>query len=386
MTSAKTQAHPLWRRSLARTGRIAVTAIVVGVAVVAIVGGRSVLAERADAQTAPDAAPPMTVAVSRIEMQDHYSVSRRFSGQFEARQETALAFELPGTIASVLVEEGDRVAEGDVIARLDTRLLLAEKAQLEASRGSIQAQTELARRTNDRQAELQARGFATEQTVDDTSLNLARLEAGIAEIDAALSAVSINLSKAELTAPYDGIIAGRMLDNGAVANAGAPVVTLVETGAPRFQVGLDPVMASSLSIGDAAMIVANGSDLSARLAGLSPSLDPATRSRMAWFDVVDGAMPPDRTTGEILLTHRIEKQGAWVPLSALRQGPRATWTLLVVRDGVIGLETAEILHLETDRAFVRGTFQNETAYLPGGTHRVVPGQRVAISEDLAWAR
>jgi hypothetical protein len=104
-----------------------------------------------------------------------------------------------------------------------------------------------------------------------------------------------------------------------------------------------------------------------------------TRGRTVWFDVVIGPMPPDLTTGEVELRQRIDVAGAWVPLSALRPGPQATWTLLVVKDGIVGVEAAEVLHLEGERAFVRGTFEDGTAYLPGGTNRVVPGQSVTIS-------
>lgn len=367
-------------------GHIALTVVIFIIAVAAIVGGRDVLAARAEAVSAPLAAPKMPVTVRQIDIVDHYTVTRRFSGQFEARQQTALSFELPGTIAAVLVREGDTVERGQAIARLDIRLLQAERARLEALRASMEAQVELARRTNERQAALLAQGFATGQTVDDTSLNLVRMEAGIAEIDAALSSVDVNLSKAQITAPFDGMIAARMLDEGAIAGTGMPVATLVETALPRFHVGLDPATVASLKLGSFAIIQTDGRTLPAQLMGLSPSLDPMTRSRMAWFDIDSETPPPDRTTGEIVLTQEVAQQGAWIPLSALRQGPNATWTMLGVQDGIVVLEAAEIVHLEAERAFVRGTFQDGMSLIPGGTHRVVPGQSVTVSEDVAWAR
>lgn len=367
-------------------GRTALTVVVFAAAAAAIVGGRSVLAERAEAIPAPQAAAEMPVTVRQIRLDDYYTVTRRFSGQFEARQQTALSFELPGTVSEVLVREGDTVARGQVIARLDTRLLQAERARLEAVRNSMVAQAELARRTNARQVQLRDQGFATDQRVDDTSLNLVRLEAGIAEAEAALQAVEVNLSKAEIIAPFDGMIEDRMLDEGAVVGPGIPVATLIETAPPRFHVGLDPTAAATLSIGAEATILSAGMTLPATLTGMSPSLDAMTRSRTAWFDVTDDTTPADRTTGEISFDQRIDQQGAWIPLAALRQGPNATWTVLVVDDGIVGVEAAEILHLEADRAFVRGTFQNGTSFIPGGTHRVVPGQAVTIEEDIAWER
>ncbi|MEM7710108.1 MAG: HlyD family efflux transporter periplasmic adaptor subunit, partial [Pseudomonadota bacterium] len=246
------------------------------------------------------------------------------------------------------------------------------------------AQIELARRTNDRQAELRDRGFATEQRLDDTSLALTRLRAEVAAIDADLMSVDVNLSKSELLAPFAGTVGTRALDAGAVASPGVPVATLIEDGAPRFRAGLDPALAAGLTVGQPVTIRISGTDHDAVLAQITPDLDPVTRSRIAFFDL-DGEAPP-RATGEVLLTQEVAKPGAWIPLSALRQGPRGTWTLMMVADGETSVEAAEILHLEADRAFVRGTFTDGATYLPGGTHRLVPGQPVTVSEAVAWAR
>ncbi|MEM7643688.1 MAG: efflux RND transporter periplasmic adaptor subunit [Pseudomonadota bacterium] len=382
MTNSKPS---LLLRSIRALGRLTLTLIFVAAAAAALVTGRGVLADRAAARPAPDAAPATPVTVQQIEMQDSHLVTRRFSGQVEARQDTALAFERSGTISDILVREGDTIVEGQPIARLDIRLLQAERTRLEASRAAMVAQIELARRTNERQAELRERGFATDQRVDDTSLTLTRLEAEIAGIDASLMAVDVNLSKSVLVAPFTGTIGTRALDAGAVASPGVAVVSLLEGGAPRFRAGLDPTLAADLTIGQTVTIRLSDQDQTAVLAQLTPDLDPVTRARIAFFDI-QGATPPPGATGEVLLTQAIAKPGAWVPLSALRQGPRGTWLLMTVQDGMVGTEAAEILHLDSDRAFIRGTFTDGQSYLPGGTHRVVPGQPVTVSEQIAWAR
>lgn len=365
--------------------RITVTLVFVALAAGTIVIGQETLANRAAARPAPDPAPATPVVTERLTLQDSYRISRKFSGQIEARQQTDLAFEQAGTIAAVLVREGDRVQAGQPIARLDTRLLEAEKTRLNAQRAAIEAQVELARRTNARQAELQERGFASAQRVDDTSLALSRLEAEIAGVDASIVAVEVNLSKAELRAPFNGTIARRDLDVGTVASPGIAVASVLEGDAPRFRAGLDPALADGLEIGTPVTIQLRDGTLAATLAQLTPDLDPITRARVAFFDI-DGPAPPARTTGEVLLTQEAQGLGAWVPLSALRQGPRGTWTVMTITDGKATVEAAEIHHLESDRAYIRGTFADGAAYIPGGTHRLVPGQTVTENEALAWAR
>jgi len=373
------------RRILRGAGRLALTLAFMGAAMAIGVAGYDVLATRASMIEGPHPAPLTVVAPQVLRLSDEVTVTRRFTGQFEAAQETALAFEEGGTLAEVLVREGDAVAAGAVVARLDTRLLEAERASLVASLSALEAEAELARRTNDRQQSLLAEGHVTQQRLDETSLRLAQLEASLAEIDAAIEAIDVRLSKAEIRAPFDGRIGARLMDDGAVAGPGAVVVTLLEDAPVRFRVAIAPALAERLEPGAPVRIETHGRSLPARVAELSPDLDAATRARVAFFDL-DQAVeaPPSRASGDLVLHVTRTERGAWVPVSALRQGPRGAWTLLVVSETeaghVVAVEAAEILHLDGERAYVRGSFEDGARYLPAGTHRVVPGETVMLAE------
>jgi len=377
------QQHAPWRRITTGVGRMAVTLAFVGVAVGAGVMAHGALSARAVQGDGPLPAPRTSIVPQVLHMEHTISLERRFTGQFEAPQEVALAFEEGGTIATVLVREGDRVEAGVVVATLDTRLLDADRVRLQASRAALAAQVELARRTNDRQTALLAEGHVTRQRVDETSLQLAQLNAAIAEIDAGIAALDVRLSKAEIRAPFAGVIGARVLDAGAVAGPGAAVVTLLEGGPARFRVGLAPDLAARLVPGIMVEIETASGPLAARLARLTPDLDATTRTRVALFDLAQSAVaPPSRTTGEVVISDEITAEGAWVPVSALRQGPRGSWVILTVDgtgDGAtIQVEAAEVLHLDADRAFVRGSFADGTLFVPAGNHRIVPGERVRV--------
>jgi len=379
------QKPSLARRVLSTTGRVTVTLVFVAAALAAGTAGYGVLSARASDADGPAPAPRTTVATETLSVVNEVTVSRTFTGQFEATQDVGLGFEEGGTIAEVLVREGDLVEAGQVIATLDTRLLDAERARLVASRNALEAQAELARRTNERQVNLLAEGHVTQQRVDETSLQLAQLEASLVEADAGILALDVRLSKAVARAPFDGRIGSRLLDAGAVAGGGAPVVTLLEGGPARFRVAIAPDLADTLEPGGTVQITSAGQVYEAALSELSPELDAATRSRVAFFDLAEGAAaPPARATGEVLLTSTRSATGAWMPVSAMWQGPRGSWTIMVAQptdDGAtIATEAVEILYLDGDRAFVRGTFEDGAQYLPGGTHRVVPGEVVLLAE------
>lgn len=374
---------------LRRIARLGLTAAIIAASVIAILAGRAMLSERALASVSPEAVAPQAVLTARIDLQDGYAVERAFTGQIRPAQRTDLAFELGGTLAEIAVDEGDAVAAGAVIASLDTRLLETERTRLRASRQAVAAQAELAARTDRRQSALQARGFASTQASDAAALGLEELTARIAEIDAGLAAIDVRLEKARIRAPFAGRIAARHLDQGGNAGPGQPVVSLVETSDPVFQVGLAPDALGSVPEDGPVAIRFDGTVVDARLRAILPELDAATRTRTVQFTLSGHDLPAYRGTGTLVLSETVAARGAWVPVSALEDGPRGLWRLLTLVEGdgenggglVVGTETVEILHATADRAFVRGTFRDGARFIADGTHRVVPGQAVRAIGD-----
>lgn len=364
--------------------RLAVTGAVMAASAGMVAGGRAVLAARQAQAAQPAAVVPLAVPVARFAMQDSHTVTRAFTGQIEPSQRTAVAFEIGGTLAAVLVGEGDTVAVGAPLARLDTRLLEAERQRLSAARAAVAAQAELAARTTGRQTALQARGVASTQALDSAALGAEELAARLAEIDASLLAVAIRLDKATLTAPYAARVAARHLDLGASAEPGRPVVTLAETAGPQFRVGLPPDAMATIPPDGSVAIRVEGGEIVGRLRAVRPELDAATRTVTVLFDLGGDKLPAWRSTGTLTLTGEVAARGGWVPLSALESGPRGLWRLMTVGEGdgetIVGAEAVEVLYATAERAFVRGTIADGAWFIADGPHRVVPGQTVRTVE------
>lgn len=357
------------------------TVAVVAVAVSVVAVGRGAIAERVASLDPPPAVAPQAVTAARVFLNDGYEIERAFTGQLEPAQRTAAGFEIGGTVAAIFVDEGDSVAAGAPLARLDTRLLEAERDRLMAARDAASAQAELAARTTERQTALQARGVASPQALDAASLAAAETTARMAEIDASLTAISIQLEKATITAPFTGRISVRHLDLGASAEPGLPVVSMVETANALFRVGLPPDAVRALSDNGAVSIEVDGGTLEGELRAVLPDLDAATRSQTALFAIKATTRPPVwRSIGVLRLTDHVLARGTWAPISALEAGPRGTWRILTIveRDGesLVGAEAVEILHATAERVFLRGALRDGDLFIADGAHRVVPGQRV----------
>jgi RND family efflux transporter MFP subunit len=374
---------PLWKRALRGFATLTGTASVIALSAGASWVASTTLASRAAAVEAPPAAPTTTVVGLRVAPSDSLTVTRQFHGQIEAAQTVSLGFEQSGRLNVLTVDEGDRVQSGDVIAKLDTRILMTERARLIASRGALEARAELSRRTTARQTELRNRGFVSEQAVDNVALALTAIQAQMAEVDAAITQVEVRLSQTELLAPFDGTVGARHVDPGAIMGVGTPVVDIRQNAVPVFRVGIDPKLAHSLA-DHPATIRFDGIDYPATFVGFRADLDAPTRTRTALFRV-DSADPVYLASGTLTLETRLQQDGYAVPLRALRDGVRGLWTVLVLDPDADGFATArtaavEVLQIEGDTAYVHGTLTGEALIVPDGTHRLVPGDRVRLAE------
>ncbi len=374
-STSRPRAMSLFRKSIRMIGRATLTLIVVAGAGVTVQFGATELTRRADAALPPEAAPATPVSAFPLHRETGYEIQRSFVGQVEAQKTVVLSFKLAGVLAAIDVEEGDRVIRGQIIARQDTALLEAERAQLIASRGAIEAQLTFAIQTLARNEQLNKRGFASQAGLDGAMATRNELQARLAEVDAGLASVDIRISKSRITAPFEGRVTSRSVDGGETLSPGQGVAGLVELRAPFVRVGV-PLDLDKAQL-DAARIDLAGVTYRARLVTLRPDIEPVTRTRTAIFEIDTEESPAFGQTARLLLTERIAAKGLWVPLTSLKEGVRGQWTLLVVDpENTVRSATVEILHAESDRVFVRGAFPSGALLIDEGPQRVTVGQQV----------
>lgn len=387
---------------------------------------------------APAAARALPVLSVSIEPVDGYSVRRAWSGELRPRRAADLAWEAAGRVLAVRVDEGDRVEAGEVLAELERdravaeldgsraqrarelarldELLAGPRAQtLAAARAEVRAlerELELARQRNARRAQLVAGRFVTAEELDETATradtlaaeleaarqrldeleegtraeDLAQQRAAVAELDARVARLEVELADRELRAPFAGVVTARALDEGAVVEPGRTALRLVEADALEARVGLPVERAAALAIGQRVELEIRGRAVPALVRAVVPELDGATRTS----DVVLALAPEDsrrHLPGEVVrlaLDERVEARGAWVPTAALVPGTRGLWAAYALVPSEDDPELAvverielEVLHSSGDRTLVRGTLGGGERIVSAGVHRVVPGQLVA---------
>lgn len=204
------------------------------------------------------------------------------NGRLEAEQ-VQVAAKYAGRVESVLVDEGATVSAGQVVARMDTRDVLAQLGEAQAQLTSAQsakgeAQSALSARESDRLlarqelsriSQLHKKGFATSQLLDKSRANMnaanamveaaqSTLRRSIAGIDAAqatITRVEAAVDDSTLTAPRSGRVQYKLIQPGEVVAASTPVVTLLDLTDVYMTVFLPASEAGMLAIGDDARII-----------------------------------------------------------------------------------------------------------------------------------
>ncbi|MFK7915630.1 MAG: biotin/lipoyl-binding protein, partial [Pseudomonadales bacterium] len=135
--------------------RLALAAIIAQCALLWFAAPSAWAQGKAEEKTRQNLAPkPMLVTTVRATARDSYSANRTYAGRIVAGRSAELGFRFPGTLASVAVDLGSKVAAGDILAELDNASRHAAVAQaraaVSAARANIaavQAETELAKQT-----------------------------------------------------------------------------------------------------------------------------------------------------------------------------------------------------------------------------------------------
>ncbi len=211
------------------------------------------------------------------------------------------------------------------------------------------------------------------------SAGQALARAGLTQARAALRSAEVAVSEAEIRAPYAGRVQARYVDEGSQVNPGQPVLQLVETVNKEAHVGLPEQLAASLAAGSSHEVIWGGQSYRATLRSVLPVVDPANRTLTAVFKFNEQAAAalPIGAVVELALASEVAGNGYWVPLTALTESDRGLWGVYVV-NGEQQLERrlVEIVHAESNRAFVRGTLSSGDRIVASGVQRLVPGQRV----------
>jgi HlyD family secretion protein len=300
------------------------------------------------ARQAANAAPSyVTQPVTR----GNLTLSVTANGTLQPTRSIAIGSELSGTVTKVNVDVNDRIRKGQVLVELDTAKLSDQILRSQAAQDSAVAKVALATATvTEARASLarfeevarlsggkvpsKAEMDTGRATLDRALADEASARAGVADARAALSTDRINLSKASIRAPSDGVILTRNVDPGNAVAASLQAVTLFTVAedltALRLQVYVDEADVGAVKLGQEARFTVSaypGRKYPARITRVAygSTITDNVVTYLTYLDVdnSDLSLRPGMTaTATITATQRSDV--LLVPNSALRFAPPAS--------------------------------------------------------------
>ena len=243
----------------------------------------------AQASDADQARPAMvvTVAPPKLEL---LPVQVEADGDVVAWQEASIASESNSlTLAEVLVDVGDTVKRGQVLARFNGRTVAEDVAQAKASLVEAQANAVEARANAERARRLLRTDSMSKQQADQYFAADRSAQAKVRSARAALASRRQNWRNVELRAPDDGVISSRTATEGSVPSAGTELFTLIRQGKLEWRAELGASDLMKVKAGDRAVVhAANGREVLARVRAVAPSANTKTRTTLVYVDVPAG--------------------------------------------------------------------------------------------------
>jgi RND family efflux transporter MFP subunit len=316
-----------------------------------------------------ESAPPVALAVppgtSYVVADTLLTEAIMASGVAEPMQRSVLATKLMARVTSVLVQEGDRIAAGQVLIRLDARELEAKGQRVAAGLSAAEASWRDAEQHVNRMRALWADSAAPKAQLDQAEAAAARAEAGVREARAAGAELEAVGDYATIRAPYAGVVTRRLIESGALAGPGQPLLEVEEQTQLRIVVTAAPDVVRGLRAGQRLPGTISGRAVTAVVEGIVPAPGGNLATVNAIVPNRDGivfsgssatlALPQGSRTGRVVPAAAIVREG---DLTGLRIRRAGAWELRWVRLGAEDSGRVEIL---------TGVLAGDTVLVPDGS-------------------
>jgi RND family efflux transporter MFP subunit len=265
------------------------------------------------------------------------------TGTLNPIEQVQVRARLEGDLEGVYVREGERVSQGQMLARFEASQQESERRSAEADREAAKSDLATAQWNADQSAELFKAGAIAEQALRTTQQAAAASRARLAAAEARVRATSSNVGDTRVLAPTSGVIEKRLVENGEHLARGAEMFSLVRNDVLELAAAVPARVATDVRAGQTVHFNVDGQRMEGRVARVSPTVDPTSRAVTVYVQIpnANGAIKGNSfATGRIV--SRLIPGAVLVPLAAVRQAADSTGTPYVYRIANDAIERAEI--------------------------------------------
>jgi RND family efflux transporter MFP subunit len=234
--------------------------------------------------------PALTVTVATAQT-SNWATKITANGNIAAWQEASVGSESNGLkLSEVLVQVGDTVKAGQVLARFANETVLADLAQAQAALAEAKASSAEAKGNADRARALQPTGVFS---IQQTQQILTAEQTAAARVESAQAVVAVQqlrLKHTQVVAPDSGLISARTATVGAVTAAGTELFRLIRQGRLEWQAEVTAAELPALRTGmKASLTPVGGTPVEGRVRMVAPTINPQTRNGLVYVDLLSNA-------------------------------------------------------------------------------------------------
>jgi RND family efflux transporter MFP subunit len=331
-------------------------------------------------------APVTGVTLASVPLQEVESYYET-AGTTRARTTSVLASRTMGTVQSIEVKEGDRVRAGQQLAVLDDRdatqrVAAAESGYKEALKALDEAgqNRSLADVTYKRYRNLYDEKVISQQEMDQVETRKKVADAGYERVGemvnrarAQLEEALINKGFTRITAPHEGIITEKRIEQGSLATPGVPLFVLEETSLFKVDAYVNERLAGKIKTGMpiTILLASEGKPIVGTIGEIAPAVDPATRT----FPVKIFLKDPSLRSG-LYAKIRIpegKKQTLLIPAKAVVEKGLLTGVYVVDSQGVMTYRIIKTGQTYGDQVEVVSGIRPDERIAVAGLERAIDG-------------
>ncbi len=253
--------------------------------------------------------PPTLVELGDV-VRENLIQTVPITGRLVAKQRGTIASRIAGRISTVLVDVGDRVEKGQVLAeieidrfKLEADLKSAEVNQARAKLNSAKATVELLKQELKRIEGLRRSAAFSQARYEDKRQEIVKARASVDENAAALrrarasrDMARLDIKDAKIRAPFAGVVINRNVSAGAFVGPGAAIATLLDDRTMEVEADIPSDRLSGIAKGAVLDVaLSDGKSIKASIRAIVPDEDPLARTRavrlMPQFGANSNAVP-----------------------------------------------------------------------------------------------
>jgi HlyD family secretion protein len=265
---------------------IALAVAIIGIGAIVVSRGKPETPAPSNPATKPASKAALTVQASTPQ-QVEWPRTLNANGSIAAWQEAVVGPEVAGLrITEVLVNVGDKVRKGQMLARLASETLAADMAQTRAGVAEAEATLNEAQANLERTRQLRSAGMSSAQQMVQAETSVVTAQARVEAQRARLRADEVRFSQTRVVAPDDGVISARSGTVGSIAQG--ELFRLIRGGRLEWRGELAEAEMAQISPGALVhLTLAGGGAAQGRVRMLAPTVDPQTRTGLVYVDLTE---------------------------------------------------------------------------------------------------